>query len=229
MKKAGFAVAVVFALAIGMTGCSSPQEEAPAKPENAGQAVQETEASVEDPVVSETGYYIGDYGEVFIGFIVENPNEDVKLNDVSLQITIRDGDGNILDTDPEFKIGDLLPGEVFGMGTSLFADDPSTVASAEVKAVFDGSDESSELVPIVVNQANIGSSGFGIVGEIENVGDDEVSDAMVGVVFRDSSGAMVGGGFTDVRDVPSGETSTFDIPYSAPDGTTVEAYGHVYH
>lgn len=180
-------------------------------------------------MVEEIGYSTGDYGEVVIGFVVTNPNQDQLLENVSLQMTVRDADGVILDTDPEFKIGDLLPGETFGMGTSLFVDDVSKVSTVEVEAMFDGSEESDALNPVSIVQINAGSGGYGYVGEVSNEGDADVDDALVGFVVRDGSGAIVGGGFTDVMDLPAGGSLTFDAPYVVAEGTTVEPYGHVYY
>lgn len=234
MKKL-IAIAAAAVFALGLAGCSSPQQSTPTEPETKETAQE----SIADPVV-ESGFFQSPSGgayssnELTVGITVENPN-DTALANASFVITAKDADGNVVAADPEFKIGDLQPHEVFGLGVSLFLSDGApAVESVSVAVNHDGPcDAAGTALEILnVNQTmfdvSLGSSQY--LGEVANNGDDTHGAVMVGLIQRDASGNIVGGGFCDLNDLAPG-TSPYDVyAFSAPEScATYEAYAHLYH
>lgn len=226
MKKVLAAVAVM-ALATALTGCAQEQPKAdnpePAKTEVSSN--EKTNNVTIDPKI-ESGFSVDEMGFVNVGIVIENQNPELALSDTSLSITAKDADGKIIATDPEFKIGDMLPGEKFGFGITLYENN-GVPATVDVVAKHGGVVKSSDIVPITVTQIN--ASEFGYLGEFANSEARQIKDVMIGVIARDSSGAIVGGGCTDVNNVAASTTESFEINGYVIPNTTIEAYGHIYY
>jgi len=224
MKKAALlAMAVMTALVI--TGCAQqPQAKQDNTSSSSSSVAVEEKAPLQSPVVVDSGFYVDSLDTVHAWFIVENPNESTTLQSTSMQLAVKDADGNILDADSEFKIGDLLPGERFAASCIMIDAPADSAASADAKAVYARNSKAKEN-PITLVSSNITESG--VAGEVMNTGDESVSAVTVGVICRDESGNVVSAGYEDITNIASGASSYFNVR-TYGEFASYEVYPHVY-
>ena len=232
-KKAVSVFALAAAVALCLLGCSSGEAE---KSQEAVEPVSsEPQAAVEagndEPeeeaeLIVESGFSQDAYGGVNVGMLIENPSDSVSFESTAMIVTVKDADGNVIATDPEFKIGSILPGEKFGFGISLHPDEGAVPASVDVS--YKAEQKAAEDTPRLLTVDQVNKSELGYLGEFTNENDDTYSTVMVGVLLFDESGAIIGGGYEDYNEVASG-TLPFEV-YSSLEGaeSSAEAYAHIY-
>lgn len=214
MKKlAVMAVAAVMALCLA--GCSSESK----------QSAEVIEEPVIEPLSVESGFGNSQWG-TSVGAVITNPNESLAYQNVALVITVKDADGNVIAADPEFKIGNMMPGETFGLG--ILMNNNGNAASVTVSTSDSGTFESEPVTTLKVENYNVNSNSE-VLGEVTNSG-EKIGDLLMGAVLRDADGKIIGGGFEDMRNVGAGATLPFDIFTFDESGqiATAEVYAHIY-
>lgn len=214
MKKLA-AIAVSAVMALCLAGCSSESK----------QDAEVIEEPVIEPLSVESGFGDSQYG-TNVGVVITNPNESLAYRSVALVITVKDADGNVVAADPEFKIGDMMPGETFGLG--ILMGDGGNAASVTVSTSDSGTFESAPVSTLKVENFNIDSYSIAR-GEVANSG-EKVNDLLMGVVLRDADGKIIGGGYDDLMNVGEGATFPFEI-YTFDETNRVaeaEVYAHIY-
>lgn len=233
MKKFA-AIATACALALALAGCSSGESKEPAEQNQPATAQTQQETKPQDLQTVESGYWLDDYGTAHFAAIIENPNQSWAAENIPVTVTVRDAGGTVLNTTND-SITLMFPAGKTAISGSVSA--PSGTASLEVSAKVNsnawtkGDDVTQksfyDLLPISgINEITDNYGGTTVAGEVTNNSEGTFSLTRVNVVWRDASGAIVGGDYTYLNgDFPAGSTQAFStISQEVPEHASVDAY-----
>jgi len=162
----------------------------------------------------------GDYStDVYVAATVENTG-DAPSGTVELTADWYDADENYMDNDSEYLqslgAGETWAARVYHLGTS--AED---VDSYEVEGEYDTEPKSfdPEGLELVEHNMKVSDDEAVIEGQVKNNTGDEASYIQaIGKVY-DANGVVLGDDWTNVTDLPEGETWTFDVSWRGRDRT----------
>lgn len=233
-RKAITLLACVFALtlALCLTGCASEQEESQQNEPTTAQSSNEAEP--QDLIVSESGYYADDYNGYNYAAIIENPNTQWAAENITLTVTGRDADGNVVDSQSDYTTLLFADGKTAICGTFY---PPEAVADIDFSVSVPSSGWQQEELTmeeftsvLTVDSINDSVGSYGDVtfaGEVTNSADGDFSSTRVNIVLRDFDGNITGGYFTYLdSELAAGATKSFSISTigAAPSYETIEAY-----
>ena len=211
-------------LASGLIACGNSEPSRPAL--TASASVDASSGGSDDQAAIDLQYGFSQQdSNIVVGIIATNTSVTSGFKDVAMILTVKDENGNVIASDPEFKIGTMYPGEEFGFGVSLYyagTATPSTVIVQEKHGKQLNNVESPKLSAL---SASIGEYGS-VMGEYANNG-NPIDDVMIGVVGFDESGNIINGGFEDYANVSSG-TYPYQVYMFGADVASVKAYAHKY-
>ncbi len=134
---------------------------------------------------------------VGFGFLVENPNPNMAVENSKYQVAFFGSDGSVVDTDSGY-IEVIAPGQKLGIGGTTFVNEGVTVARIEVQ-LSTGNTVLSDPIPDFVMEAvgyqasDISSYATGVMHSPFN---RDISNFRVSAVAYDNANNIVGGGFT---------------------------------
>lgn len=164
--------------------------------------------------------------ELGYGFKVENPNAGLAVVRSQFQIAAYDAAGVVLETDSGY-IDVLLPGQTSGIGGTMILDEGAKVDKIEVQ-LSDGDVEATQVVQtFTVEQATFTEGQFidQVRGIVTNPFSKDATQLRVSGIVLDSSGAIIGGGYTYLNFVLAGQSTGVELS-AAKDGdvASVEVY-----
>jgi hypothetical protein len=148
--------------------------------------------------------------QIGIGFLVQNPNDDLAIEGLPFVATIYDGGGAVIGTADGYVPG-LHPGVTLGIGLDSFVFE-GTAAAQVVVHLGNGRYVEPEptWMPFTSLDATYrpGSYGFdNVTGFVVNPYDQDVSNLRVSAIVFNEAGDIIGGGFTFL-DFASASTQT---------------------
>ncbi len=150
--------------------------------------------------------------EVGYAFRLRNPDPARALTDSSYQVAAYDAGGHALNTDAGY-VHRILPGEVMGIGGTLFVPDKTTVARVDVQ-ILPGT-----LAPVGQAKA-FTTSGVTyqadpytpkVTGLVANPTSKVARNLFVSAVPYDAAGRIIGGGWTYLDFVPANDKSAVEV------------------
>jgi hypothetical protein len=164
--------------------------------------------------------------EVGYAFRLRNPDPARALTDSNYQVAAYDAGGHALKTDAGY-VHRILPGEVMGIGGTLFVPDKTTVARVDVQ-ILPGT-----LAPVGQAKA-FTTSGVTyradpyrptVTGLVANPTSKAVQNLFVSAVPYDAAGRIIGGGWTFLDFVPANDKSAVEVSViSSSEPARVELY-----
>lgn len=195
-------------------------EEAPASP--GGQESDAAETTTEVPAESEAKLEVADQGftqldggeygspEVTFGVVITNSG-NAMATDARLQIAFKDDSGAVVDTAEEY-LTVVLPGSSVAVGSSIYDVDGVTDMTVQL---MPGSTEALEDEPanFEVVDVNTRQSEFGLTttATVKSPFTRDLEDLQAVAIYRDGSGAVIGGAFTFINFVPAGGEGAVSI------------------
>lgn len=215
----------------------SPEPEAEAPEVTEPEPPEPPEPARQDLVIGEKGFSVvpSEYDEAtrYLSYaaLVTNPNPDTHVATyVDVNVSFTDAAGTVVKTASE-TIAVLLPGQTVAVGDTLI-DAPAEVAGMDVQVRPDGWEEVDEpLGAFEVRDVThtVGEFGATTTGTIASTFADDIESPRVVAVYRDASGAIVGGDFTYADFVPAG--SDIGVEVSAytelPNVASAELYPQI--
>ena len=178
--------------------------------------------SAGEPSLEITGHELvveeGDYTtEAYVEATVENTG-DAPSGTVELSVDWYDGDENYMDND-SWYLQSLGAGETWAARVYFLGTGAEEVESYEIDGEFDTEPPSfdPEGLTLAAHDMKVGEDEAVIEGEIDNETGSEVSYVeVIGKVY-DADGVLLGDEWTNVSDLPAGETWTFDLSWRGRD------------
>lgn len=158
------------------------------------------------------GFGQGEYGSLGFGFIVENPNPGLAVEDSRYQVAVYDANGTVIGTDSSY-ITVLFPGQKLGIAGQVFLPDGATAASIDVQ-VKPGQYEPFDPVPTFTteNVQYVGDQYFPkVTGIVKSPYQKDLEHIRVSAIAYDANGAIIGGGFTFLDFVPAGGQAAAEV------------------
>lgn len=162
--------------------------------------------------------------DVYVAATVENTG-DAASGMITLTADWYDDSGNYLDND-EWHLQTLAPGETWAARVYYLGGDGEQIADYE----FDGEFQTSpppapEGLEVASSELQVAEDEAVVRGEVENTRDDTVDYVeAVGKIY-DSDGVVLDDAWTNVTDLPAGETWSFEVSWRGRDRTS-EAADH---
>lgn len=160
----------------------------------------------------------GDYTtDAYVAATVENTG-DAPSGPVELIVDWYDGDENYVDND-SWYLQSLGAGETWAARVYFLGTGAEDIESYEIEGEFDTESPSfdPEGLNLVSHEMKVGDDEAVIEGEIENETGSDVSYVeVIGKVY-DADGVVLGDEWTNVSDLPAGETWTFDLSWRGRD------------
>jgi len=188
------------------------------KPLSYGTATTLTSLPTQPLRIAESGYsiqseYSGRYG-VHYAIYINNPNTHIQSRSARYRVTAYDAAGAVLATQDNY-IWDINPQQTNVYAGREFTD--LTIRPERVEFVllqpneygWRDSHEFTHYQPLSIELPSL--SGDNIVGSIRNPNNQAIDWVNAVVVFRDSSGNILGGGWNTVRSLPANGTAPFSI------------------
>jgi hypothetical protein len=176
----------------------------------------------EDLVLLDNWLWVQEDDRVFIYFILENPNPDVIFEDVKITYTLFDAAGEEIKSEVSF-VQSFYPNQGFGgIKTINLGDENVTIDSVLVEwEDREPSELNGRSNPFTVDSAHFWENdGSPIVtGTIRNNDAETYTEVRANILCFNSTGDIVGGGFSWVSFVPGLDENGFSIG--------VDTYGDV--
>jgi hypothetical protein len=150
---------------------------------------------------------------VGVGFVVENPNQNLALESSQYQIGAYDSAGRVLKTDSGY-IERLEPGERVGIADDLYLPDGTIMARLDVQLQMGEILPSAKRTPVMTaaNVAYLPDRYFPkVTGTILNSEPRDQSFIRVSALLYDASGQIIGGGYTYVDFVPANGQAAAEV------------------
>lgn len=237
MRVRLFALAAAVVLAVGLIGCSGSGSANSSKSDNptsvTATAVSSESDDAQEVKMVESGFTKTEYGGTY-AVILENTSKTKAAENVKVDITYRDASGKSVGTDSTY-VSCIFPLQKVAV-TSPYATVTGDVATVEARTgvnkngwtATDGiqGGDLDSLLNVIDLAATPGDYGNTIIGgEVKNDMGKDLRTTRVDVVYRDEAGAITGGAFTYVDNVPAGSSAAFTIQeMNAVPIATVEAY-----
>lgn len=231
MKKL-IAFAAAGALALTLTGCAQKTEPIEQGDPPSAESQKNTN-ELKDLEITESGFYVDEFGYAHYAAIVANENMDRGAQMVNVKVTSKDADGKILGSSDAYLTALFANGKTAVCGSTIDGKSPASVEFQVVPASNmwqDGTTQQAEFdKAFFVQNVNETVDDFGyttVAGEIENTGTGGFSGTTVNAVFRAADGTIVGGAMTSISSVPAGTTVPFSIDYiqNVPEHATVDVF-----
>ena len=186
-----------------------------------------------DLEVSEYGYstYQGEFDDganLTWAVVVENPNASHTwlATSTDVRVSFYDSGGGVVASATD-TIALVIPGQtaaVVGSDSYFSNPDLGLISSMDVRLGQPRWEEADgPLGAFEVSDVQIRHGQFGdatVTGQVASTFVEEIEDAYATAVYRDAAGAIVGGDFTFIDFIPSGETIPFEISgFGTPPGT----------
>jgi len=161
----------------------------------------------------EGGDYTYIYGEV------EN-QEPFGIKDINVEITCYDISRNVVRTETAEVLGygSIIKPSIVAPFSLSVGDKDGVIKSVEIKVIGTGTvEEPYEGVVVISSQesynSSFGSDSYSISGEVKNRGEQQTDSVHIYATFYDSTGKLVGVGYTytSPSDIGIGQTSDFEI------------------
>lgn len=231
-------------LALALCGCAASEPatnevtadestQASEASEGGAKQVESSGPSERKPLeISESGYWVDSNGNQNYAVIIENPNTDwaVALPEVTIKGV--DSSGNTVDTQTANAYLIFPEGKVAVCGTSCIegatdiefsVNAPDGNWTSDIQGMTQ-SDLNEVLYVESVNETVGERKNVVIAGDVVNKMDAELNNVSVNLVFRDESGAIVGGTQTYISTIsPESEAPFSDDIRKPPSYATVEA------
>jgi hypothetical protein len=180
-----------------------------------------------DPVIVDQGIWNEGGGDGGYVIILENPNPDLVISDVGVDVGLIDATNRLLDTDFGF-VSFLLPGGKTAITGSTF-DLPEPIAELEIDASWDTQKvEIGETVgDWVITDIAVVRDGddADVTGDVTSTFESDFEDVEVVVVYLNEDSEIVFADFDYVSTVTADRTAFFDVTsFDVPSFATVEAY-----
>lgn len=202
----------------GGTRDSNSSDDSNNSTNNSGGADEGTPAIeiVEHELVVDEGEYITD---VYVEALIENTG-DAPSGNIELQADWYNADGNYLDNDIGWLVS-LAPGESWQARVYYLGSNGEEVEDYEFEGEFD--EEPANVNPdgldLLGSEMNVGEDEAVVTGEIENT-TDETEDYVAAVAkIYDEEGVVLGDNYTNVTELRSGETWSFEVSWRGRDRT----------
>jgi hypothetical protein len=161
--------------------------------------------------------------------VVSNPNpaDSWLATSTDVRVSFYDAGGGVISSATD-TVALLLPGgqaALVGSDSPFSNPDLGLIASMDVRLgqpqweEADGPLGAFEVSGVQVRTGQFGDST--VTGQVASTFADEIEDAYAVAVCRDAAGAIIGGDFTFIEFIPSGETTPFEISgFGSPPGTS---------
>ncbi len=225
----GILVAIIVAVcAIVLAGCSGGS--------SSNSQPEQQKSNEPSPLeIVDSGYTIQPLPDgkckILYGVMVENPNDGWFANDVWIDVTARNADGNVADTDLQGTACIFCDGKVAICGATTIEKAESLEFSIdEMRVNWEEGTLTQEEVDSVLYTKGLTESRdaygtFKLSGEIVNDTDNALSIPTVNVLMRDSSDKIIGGFRGYVDNVAPQKTTAFTVhEYDVPKYASLEAY-----
>lgn len=166
--------------------------------------------------------------------IVDNPNPANSwiATRLDIRVSFFDGGGGVVTTTSD-TVALLVPGQkaaVVGSDSPFSNPDLGLIERMEVRLgepsweQADGPLGAFEVSGVQVRRGEYGDST--VTGQVSSTFADEIEDAYATAVYRNADGAIVGGDFTFIEFIPSGEATPFEISGfgSPPSAASADVY-----
>ena len=166
--------------------------------------------------------------------VVDNPNPASSwiATRVDIRVSFFDGGGGVVTTTSD-TVALLVPGQraaVVGSDSPFSNPDLGLIESMEVRLgepsweQADGPLGAFEVSGVQVRTGQFGDSA--VTGQVSSTFVDEIENAYATAVYRNADGAIVGGDFTFIEFIPSGEATPFEISGfgSPPSAVSADVY-----
>jgi hypothetical protein len=219
-----FLLVAALAVACGDDDDVSPDSGASSRGNNATDPVDEATTAPPPGLVVEVQDAIqlsdqtgGSFYEVFV--VVRNPRADEVALDVSGQVSLKDGDGNLLESLNPVPINILADDQGLIHETVDLSSTPEAVV---VESVLEASEfrqgPRASDSPVSVSNVRLEDNGFGgcqIAGTVSNTFSENKDDLQLRVAGFNGDD-IVTGGFTYVDHVIAGTDATFEVVMFSP-------------
>lgn len=148
---------------------------------------------------------------VGVGFVVENPNQNLAIERSQYQIAGYDSSGRVLKTGSGY-VERLEPGERLGIGNNLYLPDGTPMTRLEVQL------QPSKVIPAAKRSPLLTATNITylpdryvpkVTGTIQNTQPKDQTFVRVSALLYDTGGRIIGAGFTYVDFIPAnGQAAT---------------------
>ena len=233
---------MVSVLAFGLFGCSNSSNSTSEPRENNNSTEQAKSNEPQDLVLVDSNYVLS-HGYVEYALEIQNPNEDLAADFVTVTVTSKHADGSIGFSD-EWVVSDILPGSTSYWASQ--AGDGDTIESDTVEISLSVSErnwnKTDQTMPADlytfdnVTVAPGQFSGLTAKGEITlnedfSIGTRDGKSPMLVCILKDANGSIIAGfsGYMN-SDLTVGTPSVFDIDsmFDAVDYATAEMYANMW-
>jgi hypothetical protein len=167
-----------------------------------------------------------DEREVGYAFILENPNSSYSLERTQYQIAAYNAEGTVVATDSGY-ITLILPSQRLGIAGTIFVDEGIMVAKIEAQ-LSDGNSVASENIPdFAVKPVTYRNDSYFAyaISELTSPFATDITNVRVSAIVYNSSGEIIGGGFTYINFILANSTTGVKVPVtSAPEVATIELF-----
>ena len=135
------------------------------------------------------------------------------LSSIELQARFRNDAGDVVDTNSAYFQG-LEEGQTWNFYVPSLATDPPAEGEVEIASATPGSTPSADGVELVESSLNEPAdeySGPTVTGRAENTSGSSISYLEAQVVFLSDDGIALDSDWTNVSDLPDGETWSFEV------------------
>lgn len=210
------------------TDTATPSDESDATTEETTTEETTAEPSGEPDITIANHELIVNEGEyttdVYVAATVENTG-DAASGMIELIADWYDDEGNYLDNDSWF-LQTLGAGETWAARVYYLGGSAEQVADYEFDGEFQTqSPSAAEGLTLSSSQMQVGENEAVITGEVANERDESVSYAEAISKVYDSDGVVLDANYTNVTDLPAGETWSFETTWRGRDRTS-EAANH---
>lgn len=180
------------------------------------------------PRITQQGF--GQAGaDVGLGFLLENPNDALTIEDVTWQYTLYAADRRVLAVGSGY-VRFLAPGQILGIAENAYLTSDDAVADLEVQLLA-GEYDTDTVGPnftteeIALEQDEYGSTT--VTGIVVNPNDQSVTGLQVHAIVYDAAGAIIGGGWSYIEDIPANGRTPAEV-YVALSDTAPPARAELY-
>jgi hypothetical protein len=161
------------------------------------------------------------------GVVLRNPNASHwAASRVSINIAFLDAGGSVIGTEND-SAGPIAPGWTFAVGDDTFPEGVPATMKVTVTSNWEETDETNfgafQFSGVKTTKDSFSTKTSGLVGTTFR---DEPSLVQIVAIYRNASGAVIGGGRTYADKIPAGQTVGFTISVLVPlTAAKTEVYG----
>jgi hypothetical protein len=146
------------------------------------------------------------------GFIVQNPNTALAMQQLSYQVGAYDAVGNVLTTGSHF-VELLLPGQRLGVGGDLFVPDGTVAARVDVQLLQGTYIAAGPAQPFATERVTFVPDAYfpKVTGVVRSPYQQAITNLRLGALTYNASGKIIGGGYTYLPFVPAGGQAAAEV------------------